>query len=203
MAFKLTDEKHFVNYVNSMLYESQFVKLSDYQKAKLIELYKLCEKHGVNYHTKLTYNLKTSGEINLEPIYFPSEIINSDIKKVCISNNNTGLYFLTNENNNVLYVGKSKNLNNRFLLSYKKINDSEILNVVFMFMPYVNTHILEPYYIMYYKPIHNTDYVFEDNKDLMTIKHDYKANNKFKIVEGESKVFFSWGDFENQYMECE
>jgi hypothetical protein len=203
MGFKLQDEKHFVNYINQMLYESQELRLSDFQKAKLIEFYLLCEKYGKNYHNQLTYNLKFNGEINIEPVAFPSQIVNSEIKQVCINNNNTGLYILTNDKNEPFYVGKSKNLYTRYLSSCRKINDVEIVKVFFMFMPYVNTHILEPYYIMTYKPMYNNDFVFENNKDLIQINHKYKLTQPFYIYTGENQVYFNWGDFNNQYIGLE
>lgn len=89
-----------------------------------------------------------------------------------------GVYFIYNKNNEIVYIGKSKNLKTRMLQSlanYKGLSFSFIIT---------NTHIdacvLELYYIGKYKPVFNHDPIIIDDVTI-NISHNYKMSKVYKL----------------------
>ncbi len=93
-----------------------------------------------------------------------------------------GLYFLYNENKELIYIGKSKNLGSRILTSTKERKA--------FYLKYKETHtksdanILELYYIAKYKPSLNSDSKENDDTTL-NLNYSFKQESDFIKIRGE------------------
>ena len=72
-----------------------------------------------------------------------------------------GVYFIYNDKNQLLYIGKSKNLANRIPESTRERNGAKFAYILTV-QP-ADIHILEPYLILKYKPIENTEFIEHGN----------------------------------------
>ncbi|MEJ6467302.1 hypothetical protein [Fusobacterium ulcerans] len=93
-----------------------------------------------------------------------------------------GLYFLYNENKELIYIGKSKNLGSRILTSTKERKA--------FYLKYKETYtksdtnILELYYIAKYKPSLNSDSKENDDTTL-NLNYSFKQESDFIKIRGE------------------
>lgn len=97
------------------------------------------------------------------------------------------IYFMKNDKNEIIYIGKTKNLNKRLYghKLEKKKDDwySEVKSVEYV--SYNNNYIgdiMEIYYIGKYKPIHNIDYIYEESLSIDLSKYE-KTKLRFNYEE--------------------
>lgn len=99
--------------------------------------------------------------------------------------NKHGVYFLYNENDTIIYIGKSGNLATRIVQSAfdkKAVGFSYIITE-----SHIDCCILELYYISIYKPIFNSDpYIIDDVKNIK-IEYNYEMSQIYKIKRSNNK----------------
>lgn len=93
-----------------------------------------------------------------------------------------GLYFLYDENKNLIYIGKSKNLNERIPTSVKERGAHYLKYKVTNTL--TDAHILELYYIAKLKPILNKDSKENDDTTLH-IEYLFKKESDFIKIRGD------------------
>jgi hypothetical protein len=84
-----------------------------------------------------------------KPTLFFSNILSINVQ--C----KAGVYFFWDENDRIIYVGKSKNLNKRLTKNHEKIKEDDMIRVSYLFFPEKDISYVESYYIGMYKPARN------------------------------------------------
>lgn len=196
MGFRFENSNHYANYISKIL-AKQNININNRQKSVFALFFEFCKFHRIQNALQLSYKLNFDNILELEDVILNKASKNQDVFHVCMENGNSGLYFLKNKDFQILYIGKSKNLVNRSLSSAVERDPLNIKYVSFMFMPYCNSHILEPYYILQSKPYYNTEFLNEDinQNDLIEIKHNYKMSNDIDIQQNTAFASFKWGNF--------
>ena len=160
---------------------------------KVLEVAKMIESESFKKFVRekrfFKYNPKTAIEIFLkhEVFEYSEEFLNVlDYLK-----NVQGLYFLYDENKELIYIGKSRDLGTRIFTSTKERLGSYLKYKITQSM--ADTHILELYFINKFNPRLNSDsnerdginfvidYIFEEESDFIGIKEESYAiynNNK-------------------------
>ncbi|MGO5427247.1 GIY-YIG nuclease family protein [Fusobacterium mortiferum] len=93
-----------------------------------------------------------------------------------------GLYFLYDQDKNLIYIGKSRNLNERIPSSVKERKAYYLKYKLTKTL--TDTHILELYYIAKLKPILNKDSKESDDTTL-TIEYSFKKESDFIKIRGD------------------
>ena len=93
-----------------------------------------------------------------------------------------GLYFLYDQDKNLIYIGKSRNLNERIPSSVKERKAYYLKYKLTKTL--TDTHILELYYIAKLKPILNKDSKENDDTTL-TIEYSFKKESDFIKIRGD------------------
>jgi excinuclease UvrABC nuclease subunit len=125
---------------------------------------------------------------------------NPEIFDICRENGNSGIYFFLDRDGTYMYIGKSKNLSSRIMSSFKERNkQKQLMFIQFMFMEYHNAHILEPYYILKYRPALNTDLTVDYEYDLLKIDHPFQMSEKYELAIDEYTRKFEWDNFEQKF----
>ena len=160
---------------------------------KVLEVARMIESENFKKFVRekrfFKYNPKTAIEIFLkyETFDYSEEFLNvlEYLKNV------QGLYFLYNENKELLYIGKSRDLGTRIFTSTKERFGTFLKYKITKSM--ADAHILELYFINKFNPRLNSDsnerdginfiidYIFEEESDFIGIKEDCYAisdNNK-------------------------
>ena len=84
--------------------------------------------------------------------------------------------------------------------SFKERNkQKQLMFIQFMFMEYHNAHILEPYYILKYRPALNTDLTVDYEYDLLKIDHPFQMSEKYELAIDEYTRKFEWDNFEQKF----
>lgn len=86
----------------------------------------------------------------------------------------SGVYFLYNSKDQLIYIGKGKNMINRSMVSSRKYNS---FSVSYLVLNISDMHIVECYLICKYKPKHNSQYV-DDSNTTINFLSDIKIPNK-------------------------
>lgn len=201
MAFKFETKLHYINHINKML-TKQNKKLCEQQIIKLCRFWDFCNYYRLNTIYQMSYKLHAEGVFETENIKLTEVTRNPDVFDMCVANNNSGLYFLKNTKEAIVYIGKSKNLYQRSISSAYERDARNIRYVSYMFMPYYNSHILEPYYIIKHQPYFNVEFKMEDipEQNLVKIQHDYQETNNIDLHSEHSGAFFDWEDFNELYI---
>lgn len=79
------------------------------------------------------------------------------IKELNKLENCYGIYFIYNDKDQLIYIGKSKNLAHRIIQSIKKRRGTKFAYI--LVKNPADIHILEPYLIVKYKPLSNTEFI--------------------------------------------
>ena len=126
------------------------------------------------------------------PIFSKKEII-SDNSKIFTEEffefinrlmSKSGVYFLYDEDKNLIYIGKSNDLYSRIQSSIRVRKASNVS--IILTNNEADTNILEVYYICKEKPILNTD-LFTLFSPSFSLDHSYEMSNTIKIFKDEEK----------------
>ena len=195
MAFKFADSIHYANYINKLLAEKG-IMLSQIHKQNFALFFDWCKYQHVPNALQLSYKLYCEGLLELEDVIINKSSKNQEVFELCMEKGNSGLYFLKNKDLQIVYIGKSKNLINRSLSSAVQRDPANIKYVSFMFMPYCNSHILEPYYILQSKPYYNTEFLYEpiNENEVITIDHHFEMSRDIDLHQSTPIASFCWGN---------
>lgn len=136
---------------------SDFIKMHS-EIAMIVKDY---ENATLNYSLELVYKYLSDEYFEKRKINW-SEIYNYDEKFIQYTNslvNISGVYFIFNQKEELVYVGKSKNLSDRVFASISERRNYDPYYIRFFKTKNIcDANILEPFFISKFKPIANTEF---------------------------------------------
>lgn len=163
-----------------------FIKMS----SELEMVLKDPENAFVNYKLKYINKYLLDNKLKKKQLEW-TEIYNYSDAFIHMANmllNKSGVYFLFNANDEIIYIGKSKNIGDRLFASISDRSKYSPKKVwVYITNNVAEASILEPYFISKFKPIANTEFNTGDSvESLKILVNDMELN--YKAIPKQNKI---------------